>query len=164
MKIVSALRPIGLQKRAFLNKYIKNGDPPACGPRAYRTQIYQAIGAPPGKDDQAYHAKVDQYLKDHPEVMSALDNVDNYENCPHVIGKAIDVQILDASGNQASHDYVREVMCRADWVNYGKEWWHYEYQTGLWKKSRPDQVPDNLIGSPSSNTYHKNCYYGKALV
>ena len=162
--IVSAVRSIASQRRAFINKYIKNGVPPVCGPTAAKRKVHQALGEPPGQNDADYHRRVDEYLDAHQDVKSEIFDINSYKRCPHVIGKAIDIQIKDAAGSNRPHDYVREVMCRADWVNYGREWWHYEYKTSLWQSNRPDQVPDNLVGSPAGNNYHENCYYGNTFV
>ncbi|MBU0461592.1 MAG: hypothetical protein KJ574_03315 [Nanoarchaeota archaeon] len=163
VKIVSATRTLNTQRNGFLSKYIKNGKPPVCGPTAYRTKIYDAIGPPPAPNDAAYHAKVDQYLAANPTIKDALGDIKNYQGCPHVLGLAIDIEIDDAQGHEISHDKVREIMCKADWVNYGAEWWHFEYGTGYWDKKRPDQVPDNLVGSPATNNYNANCYYGRSF-
>jgi D-alanyl-D-alanine dipeptidase len=160
--ICDALRAISVQKSAFVAKYVKNGYPPVCGPWAVRKQIYAEIGQPPnkGKVDKEYHAKVDSYLASHPEIMKIIDDDKKYLGiCKHLAGEAVDLYLMK-DGKRVGQHKLREIMCKAGWVNFGGEDWHFEYGSSNWQKKRPDQVPDASVGNPKDGNYNEKCYYG----
>ncbi|MFQ5474414.1 MAG: hypothetical protein ACE5DM_01130, partial [Candidatus Nanoarchaeia archaeon] len=160
--IDDALRALSVQRSAFIAKFVKNGYPPVCGPWAVRRQIYADLGPPPskGKVDAEYHKKVDAYLASHPDIMAIINDDSKYIGpCKHLGGEAIDLRLMK-DGEKVGQDKLREIMCKAGWVNFGGENWHFEYGSTNWQKKRPDQVADDQVGSTRTKDYNANCYYG----
>ncbi|MCF7798744.1 D-alanyl-D-alanine carboxypeptidase family protein [Candidatus Woesearchaeota archaeon] len=69
--------------------------------------------------------------------------------CPHMVGGAIDINILDASKNQISYIEQETFMCGFGFVRYGWEWWHFEMGTKMWEKAMDAQATSSC------------CYYGR---
>lgn len=73
-------------------------------------------------------------------------------NAPHTTGRAVDIQMnvpgFDTGLIKLDQDYpytdsqkdaqqrLIRAMCIAGWVNYDKEWWHFEYGTERWEKGQ----------------------------
>ncbi len=75
-----------------------------------------------------------------PSDESRIDDISAYSNCPHVIGKAIDISLGRMSSNprEITEEQVitlRNLMCEVGWVNFGGEWWHYEYNTNQYRQA-----------------------------
>jgi hypothetical protein len=58
-----------------------------------------------------------------------------FTNCPHLTGGAVDVHLKGVSDSA-----LESVMCRAGFVRYKTESWHFEYGTDRWKRGSSSQV------------------------
>jgi hypothetical protein len=72
-------------------------------------------------------------------------------NAPHVTGGAVDVVLkgqpyMTSSGYPVSdmslgdRKVLEEVMCKAGFVRYSGEFWHYEYGTNRWERGKAAEV------------------------
>jgi D-alanyl-D-alanine dipeptidase len=113
-------------------------------------------------------------------LISPVKNLDGSMNIPpHNTGAAVDVEIMDASGNlidmgmaiadwvhfnpdlclshcdllsleaQSNRRILLEVMQSHDFVNYPMEWWHFSYGDRFWAYHK--KVPHALYGSMDEN-------------
>ncbi len=73
-------------------------------------------------------------------------------SAPHVQGLAVDVMVnspefdtgpISLTVNKvysneeiANQQVLGEIMCSQGWVNYQKEWWHFEYHTRRWERAQ----------------------------
>ncbi len=70
--------------------------------------------------------------------------------CPHQVGGAIDIQIVDlATSKQIDYVQQESFMCQHGFVRYGKEWWHFEMGTRKW-----------TAAEDARQTTTSCCYYG----
>jgi len=152
------------QQEYFFRKYLAYGTHNkvsiACGPTDIRNSIYKEIGNPDGSE--IYVVKLNNYLKENPIVDESLSALESYARCPHVVGNAIDLTIFDGATKLSTAEH-RKIMCSAGWVNYGAEWWHYEYKSWRWDQKRPDTLALIDIGNPSLGNYNSACWYGSRL-
>ncbi len=92
------------------------------------------------------------------EHKSDIMNPSQYQSCPHVNGVAVDIALQNSAAPDKTMR-LKEIMCKAGFVNYNAETWHYEYGDGsyYWKKLRPDTLNPSevLIGGQLSPL----CYY-----
>ena len=165
--INDALRSLSRQREWFINWHVKDNRVIVCGPAAIRNTIYADIGTPSGTKGSPkrseYYDKVDQYLEDNPSLKQAILSFDSYDHCPHVAGKALDITIEKLDGTKVSNARRRKIMCSAGWINYGKEPWHFEYETSRWDAERPDQLDPGEVGSGTQSDFNARCWYGSSF-
>ena len=156
--IVSAVRDINKQIY-FFKKYLDGTGNIACGPSKVRNELIRRLGSPPSRkaDLPAYTEQVREYLEQNQTFLAKVEDPNRYLGCPHLTGQTVDLALKTSEPNKCYR--LRELMCKNDWVNFGKEYWHYEYKTSSWKANRPDLLSDDEIGSQADNTYNPDCYY-----
>ncbi|MBI5391571.1 hypothetical protein HZB00_01065 [Candidatus Woesearchaeota archaeon] len=157
--VVSAARSVQDQIQLFQNEFEGKTFAPVCGPR----EVMQ--GKPlrqVGEANEIYQTRlklwVDQTL---PKVQSKIQDTNNYQKCPHVAGKAVDIYLTKNGNLDTSEEAkarVRVVMCSIGWVNYAKEFWHFEYLTPQWEKKQPDLDVTQIQGG--ADKYPSVCSYG----
>lgn len=60
----------------------------------------------------------------------------SFMRCSHNQGIAVDIQLLNTLMNAENKQKLLNIMCRADWVNYADEWWHFEIGTERYNKAK----------------------------
>ncbi|MBI4447894.1 hypothetical protein HY643_02845 [Candidatus Woesearchaeota archaeon] len=80
-----------------------------------------------------------------------------FDSCPHTTGGAVDLCLesekCSGAKPEMSDYYLKEdaellekIMCETGWLRYSAEWWHFEYGTARWKKTKQqDQNRCTLI-------------------
>ena len=126
--IKDAARSATSQRDAFFD--FLTGGAEACGPLSISNKKELEENVPNVKGSKNIRIKLvkDWLAANNPKALQIINDLSQYSNCPHIIGRALDVQLQKGKNDQ---DLIglRNLMCEAGWANYGKEWWHYEYKT-----------------------------------
>ena len=161
--IYSSGRTTLSQKNSYLD-YLGGGET-ACGPKGLTDDKKKSIGE---KRDSLNSAEKDK-LKAHngvnlenlfgTEIASKINKLENYKNCLHTSGTAIDVlwksiweentknilrtrNLMDK--NIPEQNRLRRFLCDQGLINWAGEYWHYDYTGKGWNEGKK----------------RKLCYYG----
>ncbi len=161
LSIISATRPVALQIHLFNDYFAGKRSTPVCGPQDAVILMQQRPGKQATETDAAYTQRISAWVDTNlPKVQASINDPTKYQQCPHIAGKAIDIY-LTSNGilqtDQVNQQHLREIMCKAGWINYAKEYWHYEYGTNQWEEKQPFLLDPETI---STANYPANCYYG----
>lgn len=68
------------------------------------------------------------------------------QNCPHMVGCAVDICFgslcnegaFKANALNDQTKKLEEIMAKAGFIRYSKEWWHFEYGTERWARAKAE--------------------------
>jgi hypothetical protein len=142
LMINDAARTTASQRDAYLD--FLGGGNIACGPRALRGQnlaakVPDATIPPKTGYTEAKRMRMDAAIAwinaEGGQYKDAIMDLRQYSGCPHVHGKAVDIQVKGRADDEAILA-LRNLMCSVGWANYGAEWWHYEYLTSSYNEAK----------------------------
>ncbi len=124
--INDAARSSESQRNAFLA--FLAGRVEACGPIGIedKYELEKRVPNVEGTTQQRIEAARNWLSQNDLNTLAIIEDLPRYSVCRHVSGRALDVQLKKGTSQQDIRD-LRNIMCRAGWANYGREWWHYEY-------------------------------------
>jgi|GEM_PF-2094763 len=96
----------------------------------YKLYVYESW-----RSEESQRELWDKYGHD-PARVCGPDASGSFLHCPHNTGLAVDIAFLGLPMTDDNYKELEKIMCRAGWVRYSPEPWHFEVGSDRWKWTR----------------------------